>query len=92
LLGEVSLTKVKLSKSALDKLDLPVEVTFGEFEEFFPMPFFSSRLFLIGYLENLLLKIPWTNLGSSPVQLKIDSLFLVAKPKVEQEVKYFKSL
>ncbi|XP_063901718.1 uncharacterized protein LOC135121330 [Zophobas morio] len=64
--GEVSLTKVKLSKSALDKLDLPVEVTFG-------------------YLENLLLKIPWTNLGSSPVQLKIDSLFLVAKPKVEQE-------
>jgi hypothetical protein len=39
-----------------------------------------------GILGNFKLKIPWTSFQSSPFIIEISNVFLVIKPKVEEEV------
>jgi vacuolar protein sorting-associated protein 13A/C len=38
---------------------------------------------LEGYLGELTLKVPWSDLGRSPVRIYINNLFLLATPKAE---------
>lgn len=39
-----------------------------------------------GYLGELTLSIPWSNLGKKPVKVLIENVFLLASPRVDQEV------
>ncbi|CEP17102.1 hypothetical protein [Parasitella parasitica] len=65
--GEVNLRNLKLRKDALDKLDLPINVSEG-------------------YLGELVLIIPWSNLRNEPVKVIIDHVYLLAEPKNESSV------
>lgn len=38
-----------------------------------------------GLLGSLTLKVPWSSLGTVPVEAKIDRLYLLASPKTEEE-------
>jgi hypothetical protein len=46
---------------------------------------FSLCLF-VGYLGELTLVIPWSNLRSEPVKIIIDHVYLLAEPKSEATV------
>lgn len=39
-----------------------------------------------GYLGELTLTIPWSNLAKRPVKVLIENVFLLAAPKIDQEV------
>ncbi|OAD04505.1 hypothetical protein MUCCIDRAFT_141025 [Mucor lusitanicus CBS 277.49] len=65
--GEVNLRNLKLRRDALDKLDLPINVSEG-------------------YLGELTLIIPWSNLRNEPVKVIIDHVYLLAEPKNESTV------
>ncbi|KAI8075646.1 hypothetical protein BDF21DRAFT_495147 [Thamnidium elegans] len=65
--GEVNLRNLKLRRDALDKLDLPINVSEG-------------------YLGELTLVIPWSNLRTEPVKVIIDHVYLLAEPKNEATV------
>lgn len=39
-----------------------------------------------GHLGELVLQIPWSNLKGKPVQVVIEDVYLLAKPKLEQEI------
>ncbi|KAI8884432.1 hypothetical protein K501DRAFT_332624 [Backusella circina FSU 941] len=65
--SEVNLNNLKLRKEALDKLDLPINVSEG-------------------YLGELKLVIPWSNLRGEPVKVLIDHVYLLAEPKNEATV------
>ncbi|KAG2213335.1 hypothetical protein INT46_007194 [Mucor plumbeus] len=65
--GEVNLRNLKLRRDALDKLDLPINVSEG-------------------YLGELTLIIPWSNLRNEPVKIIIDHVYLLAEPKNESTV------
>lgn len=39
-----------------------------------------------GLLGSLTLKVPWSNLGRQPVEVSIDRLYILAKPKKESDV------
>ncbi|CAF1279009.1 unnamed protein product [Rotaria magnacalcarata] len=39
----------------------------------------------IGYLQKLVLQVPWTNIYTHPIKVTIDGLFLLAVPKTEVE-------
>lgn len=58
--GNVVLNKLKLKKTALDRLQLPIKVVDGT-------------------LGELLMQIPWKNLKSEPVKIKIKDLMLVSE-------------
>lgn len=45
-----------------------------------------------GYLGELTLSIPWSNLAKKPVRVHINDIFLLASPKVDQEVSSFPSI
>ncbi|KAI9251543.1 hypothetical protein BY458DRAFT_17568 [Sporodiniella umbellata] len=62
--GEVNLNDLKLRRDALDKLNLPINVSEG-------------------YLGQLTLVIPWSNLRSEPVKVIVDHVYLLAEPKSE---------
>ncbi|KAF8516153.1 hypothetical protein BU17DRAFT_51124 [Hysterangium stoloniferum] len=59
--GQLTLTHLKLRRSALDKFRLPVDV-------------------LEGHLGRLTLSIPWTALGSKPVEVLIEDIYLLVSP------------
>ncbi|KAF9185293.1 hypothetical protein BGZ51_009186 [Haplosporangium sp. Z 767] len=64
--GDVKLTNLRLKKDALDKFNLPVDVTEG-------------------YLGELTLSIPWSNLKNKPVKVYINNVYLLCVPKGESE-------
>uniref|UniRef100_A0A1B6F8B5 Vacuolar protein sorting-associated protein 13 n=1 Tax=Cuerna arida TaxID=1464854 RepID=A0A1B6F8B5_9HEMI len=68
--GKVELRNLQLKQSALDDLQLPVQI-------------------VSGYLGNLFLKIPWTNLYNSSVEAVIEDLNLLVVPN--SQVKYDKA-
>ncbi|KAI8363865.1 hypothetical protein EDC96DRAFT_608831 [Choanephora cucurbitarum] len=65
--GEVHLRDLKLRRDALDKLDLPINVSEG-------------------FLGELTLVIPWSNLRNEPVKVIIDHVYLLAEPKSDSTV------
>jgi vacuolar protein sorting-associated protein 13A/C len=76
---------LKLRKDALDKLDLPISVSEGERKK---VTIYLILTILIGYLGELKLVIPWSNLRSEPVKVIIDHVYLLAEPKNEATVKH----
>ncbi|KAG0226679.1 hypothetical protein BGW42_003469 [Actinomortierella wolfii] len=64
--GDVKLTNLRLKKEALDKFNLPVDVTEG-------------------YLGELTLSIPWSNLKNKPVKVYINNVYLLCVPKAESD-------
>ncbi|KAF9166895.1 hypothetical protein DFQ26_006563 [Actinomortierella ambigua] len=64
--GDVKLTNLRLKKEALDKFNLPVDVTEG-------------------YLGELTLSIPWSNLKNKPVKVYINNVYLLCAPKAESD-------
>ncbi|KAF8984234.1 hypothetical protein BGZ46_008534 [Entomortierella lignicola] len=64
--GDVKLTNLQLKRDALDKFNLPVDVTEG-------------------YLGELTLSIPWSNLKNKPVKVYINNVYLLCVPKGESE-------
>ena len=60
--GDVKLRNLRLKRSALDKLRLPIDVKEG-------------------YLGQLTLTIPWSNLKGKPVRMLIENVSLLAVPR-----------
>jgi vacuolar protein sorting-associated protein 13A/C len=44
-------------------------------------------MYILGYLGELTLNIPWSNLKNKPVKVFINNVYLLAVPKAESEVK-----
>lgn len=61
--GDVILKNLQLKQSALNELDLPVQLVYGQ-------------------LGKLVLKIPWKNLYSLPVQADVEDLYLLVAPNL----------
>lgn len=59
--GEILLKNLKLRKAALDKFNLPVEVSEG-------------------FMGELKLSVPWSNLSGKPVRVLIENVYLLAVP------------
>lgn len=64
--GTAQLKHLKLRKTALEDLEMPVIVKEG-------------------YIGNMVLKVPWTSLGSRPTVVEVTDLFLVVGPKDTDE-------
>ncbi|KAG0246128.1 hypothetical protein B0O80DRAFT_498393 [Mortierella sp. GBAus27b] len=64
--GDVKLTNLRLKKDALDKFNLPVDITEG-------------------YLGELTLNIPWSNLKSKPVKVYINNVYVLCAPRSDTE-------
>lgn len=47
----------------------------------------SLTTFVTGYLGELTLTIPWSDLANSPVRVNVKDLFVLAGPKAESEVR-----
>eukprot|EP01063_Lacrimia_lanifica_P035959 TRINITY_DN6997_c0_g3_i1.p1 TRINITY_DN6997_c0_g3~~TRINITY_DN6997_c0_g3_i1.p1 ORF type:complete len:3924 (+),score=1494.40 TRINITY_DN6997_c0_g3_i1:108-11879(+) len=60
--GDIELKNLKVKKSALAEMNLPMDVVRGS-------------------LSKLAIKVPWTNLSGKAVEVEIDQLLLLAKPK-----------
>ncbi|WFD25298.1 Vacuolar protein sorting-associated protein 13 [Malassezia nana] len=60
--GDVKLRNLRLKRSALDKLRLPIDVKEG-------------------YLGQLTLSIPWSNLKGKPVRVLVENVSLLAAPR-----------
>ena len=60
--GDVKLRNLRLKRSALDKLRLPIDVKEG-------------------YLGQLTLSIPWSNLKGKPVRVLVENVSLLAMPR-----------
>jgi vacuolar protein sorting-associated protein 13A/C len=59
--GKIELKNLKLKQTALDNLNLPINIKHGR-------------------LTNLVVKIPWIGLESTPVRVEIDGVYLLASP------------
>lgn len=62
--GDVKLHNLRLRKESVDKLELPIEVSFG-------------------YIGELALLIPWSNLKSKPVKITIEDVYLYVTPMMQ---------
>ncbi|KAF9431274.1 hypothetical protein BGZ94_003589 [Podila epigama] len=90
--GDVKLTNLRLKKDALDKFSLPVDVIEGKFvilSRCCTTSKTAHTLCLIGqttgYLGELTLSIPWSNLKNKPVKVYINNVYLLCVPKSESE-------
>ena len=87
--GDVVLRNLKLKKEALDKFKLPVDVTQGSSYLFFmPSTQKYSRSFnrSLGYIGELVLSIPWSNLKAEPVKAFLNNVYILISPKADTEV------
>ncbi|KAG0185188.1 hypothetical protein DFQ28_009826 [Apophysomyces sp. BC1034] len=82
--GEVNLKDLKLKREALDKLDLPINVSEGISENIKNDREFTVAS--IGFLGELTLSIPWANLKTKPVRVYVNNVYLLAVPKNEDTV------
>jgi len=62
--GDVMLKNLRLKKTVLDEMDLPVQVSEG-------------------FLGQLTLKIPWSNLSKEAAEVRISDVLLLVRPKTK---------
>lgn len=84
-LGDVELRNLIIKPSALDDLDLPIQIVYGSIGKYIIKLLFSVPIFKL-VLGKLLLKIPWKSLYSSPWVIEVDDILVLTVPN--QQVKY----
>ncbi len=82
--GDVSLKNLSLKPTALDDLNLPVKTVYGHLGKSFSfvINIKPSNLiaFFLHYVGKLILKIPWKNIYTAPVEVHVEDLFLLVNP------------
>ena len=75
--GQITLSKLRLKKGALDKFNLPVEVVEGYVYISLEL---CAHLRLARHLGTFTLSLHWRNLGNQPVEVLIEDVYLLVVP------------
>lgn len=88
-IGDVVLKNLQLKQDALKELDLPVQTIYGQLGiilYFFLIIKLNLVIIILSTNSGqLVLKIPWKNLYSLPVEVDIEDLYLLAVPNAAVE-------
>lgn len=87
-IGEVVLNDLLLKATALDSLNLPIQIVHGVLGKCVFFVRFKSLYIIIFQqcIGKLVIKVPWRNIFSAAIILTIEDLYLLVVPS--QEVKY----
>ena len=82
--GQLTLRNLRLKRSALDKFRLPVDVLEGQRTTYFLVT--RAKPLSSGYLGTFTLSLHWINLGSRPVEILIEDVYLLVVPSPQVDV------
>ena len=82
--GQLTLRNLRLKRSALDKFRLPVDVLEGQRTTYFLVT--RVKPLSSGYLGTFTLSLHWINLGSRPVEILIEDVYLLVVPSPQVDV------
>jgi vacuolar protein sorting-associated protein 13A/C len=82
-LGQLTLRNLRLKRGALDKFRLPVDVLEGRHTIYSPT---VVNILSPGYLGTFTLSLHWMNLGSQPVEILIEDVYLLVVPSPQDNI------
>lgn len=82
-LGQLTLRNLRLKRGALDKFRLPVDVLEGMYT---PCSLTLINIPSPGYLGTFTLSLHWMNLGSQPVEIFIEDVYLLVVPSPQTNI------
>lgn len=83
-IGGLTLRNLRLKKEALDKFKLPVDVLEGMSANAREQPV----IILAGFVGEFTMKVPWATMTSKPIEVSIDSVYILVVPSAESKVHY----